>query len=1347
MSDQPDTRFQLTRAGLLNLFEYAEQTFTFSGGHLLLRGHNGAGKSKALELLLPFVLDGDITPTKLDPFRTNARNMKWNLLMGGRHDNRVGYAWLEFSRQRHGQPQYVTAVVGVKATQDHSSAQTWFAVLQDVRVGYDVSFINEATREPYPRKRLAGELGDGAWVTDVAQDYRDRLNELLFGFAPNSNRYATMLELQRQLRKPQLSASLDPEHLSGILSRALPEVGRDHVAQIGQSLDHIEQLRNELEVARANHQQLQGFVGLYETYAKALLADRLSTLRSANAREREARSGVQSTLARKDAAAALLDALAAKITGLATDEQHARGEHDELLASPEFRTAERLGSLRDAAAAAKRRRSEIDIERGRAVEDLEAAHREHAHLQKETASVVAARDAVDAQASEAASRAGIELHAELAEQLATGDPAAVASELLRRAAERQSAIDRQRQLRREFDRLSDAAATHVTVADEADTEAGEARDKREQCDLLLAAARDRLAEQIDDWSSDPARSIPIDEALRDRLLDLCATAGTQPGALRDAVRPAARARLNEIADAIARLTVRRDAAQSERDAFSDERDALRDHRDIQPAAHPARDYAARDRRPGAPLWKAVDFGDGLTADQQAGLEAALHAAGLVDAWLAPDGRLTAVDGDVLLTSGPAAEAGVAALTPDTDAAIAANVVAGVLARITVVERDADQRDDGTVIGLDGSFRIGPAAGRAVPTAAQHIGAAARQAARQRRLAELDRLIADADALASGMDRDRDRMHGDAAAVEADITSVPPDDQAVSAARAVSAANLEVAHAVERAHKLRARADEAAQSAQEARRACLNHASDENLPAPGKAPELDELDRTVRDYRDLVGRSVAVRRDVDRLLARAESTQERVASLTVVAADCDTRLRGADDDAAQRAGALEAAEQTDGATAEQILARLDAVKAELGKLGEQLVAARDQRETAIADSRDQIAAHADAVRILAEREQVTAAAADGVRALARHDFCALALGDSAPDAAQAAAAQSTSRLLELFANTAQQLTVATRLETLENNVEDAVDRLRQALDGSAGLEPAKTREGSVIIVDLHAPGGRRGVRTALADLQGEIDAQQRALTKDEELAFEEFLLKGLAKHLRELIFNARQLVDETNERIRSCRTSSGVAVELKWALADRGDALLPRAVALLQRPAESLSDREREEMVGFFRDRVELARVAEDGGTVTEHLLQALDYRGWHEFSVIQIRDGQRIPLTTRTHQAGSGGEKSAALHLPLFAAMAALLRSAADHAPRIVMLDEAFAGIDAIMRRQLLGLLQQLDLDFMLTSHELWCCEPDLHALSIYNLHRDPAIEGIAADWFVWDGTAKHDMQTAAEAA
>lgn len=198
----------------------------------------------------------------------------------------------------------------------------------------------------------------------------------------------------------------------------------------------------------------------------------------------------------------------------------------------------------------------------------------------------------------------------------------------------------------------------------------------------------------------------------------------------------------------------------------------------------------------------------------------------------------------------------------------------------------------------------------------------------------------------------------------------------------------------------------------------------------------------------------------------------------------------------------------------------------------------------------------------------------------------------------------------------------------------------------------------------------------------------------------------------------------------------MGVELGWESLADDDPLLRRALRLLRSAPEALSDGERSELIAFFRERVEAARSSEEHGSAAGHLLGALDYRRWHRFRVLQTRDGVKVPLTKRQHESGSGGEKAAALHLPLFAAAAAHMGSAAAHAPRLVMLDEAFAGIDARMRAQLLGLIEEFDLDFMLTSHELWCCERELRHLSIYQLHREEGAPGVATVHFLWDGAA-----------
>ena len=90
-------RFKPTRAGIINLWDYFDEEFAFGDGRLALRGHNGSGKTKALEVLFPFVLDGGLDARRLDPFSGENRTMKANLLYRGQ-DAEHGYVWMEFGR-------------------------------------------------------------------------------------------------------------------------------------------------------------------------------------------------------------------------------------------------------------------------------------------------------------------------------------------------------------------------------------------------------------------------------------------------------------------------------------------------------------------------------------------------------------------------------------------------------------------------------------------------------------------------------------------------------------------------------------------------------------------------------------------------------------------------------------------------------------------------------------------------------------------------------------------------------------------------------------------------------------------------------------------------------------------------------------------------------------------------------------------------------------------------------------------------------------------------------------------------------------------------------------------------
>jgi hypothetical protein len=125
-------------------------------------------------------------------------------------------------------------------------------------------------------------------------------------------------------------------------------------------------------------------------------------------------------------------------------------------------------------------------------------------------------------------------------------------------------------------------------------------------------------------------------------------------------------------------------------------------------------------------------------------------------------------------------------------------------------------------------------------------------------------------------------------------------------------------------------------------------------------------------------------------------------------------------------------------------------------------------------------------------------------------------------------------------------------------------------------------------------------------------------------------------------------------------------------------------------------------------------------TYREALSSVLDYRAWHVFELLLLQPGEpEVRLTRARHSVMSGGEKSASIHLPLFAAANALYSSAKDHCPRMIALDEAFVGIDERYKPDLFGLAVKFDLDLFMTGHDLWVTCATVPMIAHYDMYHD----------------------------
>ncbi|MFI8423642.1 SbcC/MukB-like Walker B domain-containing protein [Streptomyces sp. NPDC085479] len=114
------------------------------------------------------------------------------------------------------------------------------------------------------------------------------------------------------------------------------------------------------------------------------------------------------------------------------------------------------------------------------------------------------------------------------------------------------------------------------------------------------------------------------------------------------------------------------------------------------------------------------------------------------------------------------------------------------------------------------------------------------------------------------------------------------------------------------------------------------------------------------------------------------------------------------------------------------------------------------------------------------------------------------------------------------------------------------------------------------------------------------------------------------------------------------------------------------------------------------------------------------------------------PLTKKLHGALSGGEKAIALHLPLFAAVAAHYEDV-PLAPRPILLDQVFVGVDTVNRGQVFALLTALDLDLMLTSDHEWATYSELPGIAVHQLFTDGDDEAVTSAPFVWNGTGMEE--------
>lgn len=613
-ADSP--RWKPLRAGLVDIFYYDVEEFHFHDGRLLLRGNNGTGKSKVLALTLPFLLDGELSPHRVEPDGDRQKRMEWNLLLGGRHPHpeRVGYTWMEFGRvQADGTPEYRTIGCGLKAVKDRGIARHWYVVTSQ-RVGDDLSLLGQGG-VPLTRERLRDAVDGHGMVYNHAYEYRRAVDEAMFGLG--KHRYEALVNLLIQLRQPQLSKKPDEKRLSLALTEALPPVSPDLIQTVAESFRGLDAERHAIDGLREAEGAATEFLGHYRRYAEVAAKRVARGPRETQSRYEALGRDLSEAERKYTEADGALQAATDRLTELGETKGLLDAQYRALEQSPQMRDAERVEHLRAEADRLGEYADQRASDQERLGQELGRHRAATDRLETRRLETTGAFETTSAAAAAGARRAGCEdEHREVADAWETDLPAArretedlakrrttAVRELEGLLEEQLAARGRVDAAQREVDRLTaelQADADRIieveqTIGDQADDLARRYRAYLSAVTTLRVPDPDTALSLLETWTDNVDGPNPAAEAVEAAVRHISTELGHRERGLQD--------ERTERSIAAAELTEEIERLQT-------------GGHDTPPVPY-TRNERGRFTRPGAPLWKVIDFAEGVSDDHRA----------------------------------------------------------------------------------------------------------------------------------------------------------------------------------------------------------------------------------------------------------------------------------------------------------------------------------------------------------------------------------------------------------------------------------------------------------------------------------------------------------------------------------------------------------------------------------------------------------------------------------------------------------------------------------------------------------------------------------------------------------
>lgn len=1352
-------RWTITRIGLINFWHYDEQEFEFSDGKLLLRGANGSGKSVTMQSFIPLLFDGNKSPERLDPFGSRARKLE-NYLLGEDEKNKdesTGYLYMEFAKPDVGK--YLTIGMGLRAKRARPVEFWGFSIFDGRRIGQDIKLYKEIGEKiPLTKTELRNRIGTGGEVTESQKEYMEMVNKCLFGFEDIED-YDELIKLLVQIRTPKLSKSYKPTVIYEIMNNSLQALSDDDLRPLSEAIENMDKIRDQLDMLQDSKKAADKLKIEYDKYNRFVLLEKSREFFQASERVDNANKDIDEQEKRAQEHLRLHneaeeDLKTLELTRIALEHKKQQlEEHDAFKAQQEIvrldaiiAEIERKLKAKEVSLFEKYKRTnqlnekvkELNLHKSVQVDLIHETLRSMGELSKDFL--------FDEHEFTSA-----ELKAELFKPFDF--------KLIKREIERyhskitvtRKAIEQQKIKEQNYD-------SALKELENSRKERETAKREREKADNLFDETKNEFVEKFYKWESSNIHLKVLQEA-KPQIVRLIQGYGDESSF--DDIKGEARKHLvtaeNSINKCILEHESLRKTYEERRREKQKELDEWKIKKDPEPERAIKTDkYRAKLSQlgiPYIPFYKAVDFRSETDALLRGRLEEALTDMGLLDALIIPNEFLSKLPampedaGDKYIVSNPQFLAHEIStfLKPvvSGETEVSFGDIDNVLKSILI---DATGCSAG--ISENGQYSIGLLNGNTTNVSVpKFLGIEARKLYRQQIINELTEEVQQIKRMVELEDEAIFEFKQIIKALLKEWETFPKRTDLETALYTLGVAKKVFDACESEVVRRQQQADKQYMEFKNAKEAVIDLSMGMHIPL-----NLDDYEKAEHSSTKYRGGLAEIEMQHSRLLNIVSNVLTIEEQIVLVLTDVE-EFQG---DIGSLKSDMEESKLRQ-LNYKEVLIQSDyeSIKVEIEGCLNGLKEMPQRLETEIRKSQEnkekyQVSlSHAEKTLSLARNYET-------LRILTLESFVMeYDLGYVVKFEEKADSIVMAKKIISEFKTDEKGLKLRDEYTgSLHNRFRENMQFLAEynlRIDSIFEKSDIAVEEAMTKILaqrkrlDLVAKVQGRDVDfyTMAVFVEQSIEENEKLLKESDRQLFEDILANTVGKKIRAKIYHSEQWVKKINNLMESMNTSSGLSFSLSWKkkTAEAEEQLdTKELVELLQSDAVLLTEEDMSRLTQHFRSKIAQARKRmEDTGNVQSFhtiMKEILDYRKWFEFQLFYKKTGEiRKELTDNAFYKFSGGEKAMAMYVPLFSSVYAKFDGASyKDCPRVISLDEAFAGVDDNNIADMFRLVDELKLDYLMNSQILWGDYDTVPSLSIYELIRPNNADFVTTIRYIWNG-------------